>query len=145
MLKNVQLVFPFEELPIKVKRGRSFGKKMMASFFGMTGHCATIVLEDEKKVTAHCYTNNRLPCVLEKVREKRPQSKILLRHDNAYSHTVRQTTHYVGTLDVKILIHPPYSPDLATCDFCLFPKIKLKLCALRTPRKQCLHMKRPLM
>jgi hypothetical protein len=23
--------------------------------------------------------------------------------------------------------HPPYSPDLAPCDFFLFPKIKLKL------------------
>jgi hypothetical protein len=23
--------------------------------------------------------------------------------------------------------HPPYSPDLATCDFTLFPKLKMKL------------------
>jgi hypothetical protein len=23
--------------------------------------------------------------------------------------------------------HPPYSPDLATCDFALFPKLKTKL------------------
>jgi len=26
-----------------------------------------------------------------------------------------------------VLPHPPYSPDLAACDFCLFPKLKSKL------------------
>jgi hypothetical protein len=30
----------------------------------------------------------------------------------------------IGTLDVSILPHPPYSPDLALCDFHLFPKMK---------------------
>ncbi|GBP05229.1 hypothetical protein EVAR_76696_1 [Eumeta japonica] len=49
--QSAQRVFPFEELPTKVKRGRSVGKKTMASFFGMTGHHATSVLE-EKTVTA---------------------------------------------------------------------------------------------
>ena len=26
-------------------------------------------------------------------------------------------------MGVKTIYHPPYSPDLAPCDFCLFPKI----------------------
>jgi hypothetical protein len=26
-----------------------------------------------------------------------------------------------------IIPHPPYSPDLALCDFALFPKLKMKL------------------
>jgi hypothetical protein len=26
-----------------------------------------------------------------------------------------------------IISHPPYSPDLAPCDFALFPKMKMKL------------------
>jgi hypothetical protein len=26
-----------------------------------------------------------------------------------------------------IIRHPPYSPDLAPCDFALFPKFKMKL------------------
>jgi hypothetical protein len=26
-----------------------------------------------------------------------------------------------------VIPHPPYSPDLAPCDFFLFPKMKLKL------------------
>lgn len=125
--QSAQWVFPSEELPTKVKRGRSVGKKMVASFFGRTGHYATIVLEDRKTVTAEWYRNNCLPRVLEKVREKRPRSRILLHHDNASSHTARQTIDYLATSDVELLGHPPYSPDLAPCDFYLFRKIKEKL------------------
>lgn len=125
--QSAQWVFPFEELPTKVKRGRSVGKKMVASFFGRTGHYATIALEDQKTVTAEWYTNNCLPLVLEKVREKRPRSRILLHHDNASSHTARRTIDYLVTSNVELLGHPPYSPDLAPCDFYLFPKIKEKL------------------
>lgn len=125
--QSAQWVFPSEELPTKVKRGRSVGKKMVASFFGKTGHYATVVLEDQKTVNAEWYTNNCLPLVLEKVREKRPRSRILLHHDNASSHTARQTIDYLATADVELLGHSPYSPDLAPCDFYLFPKIKEKL------------------
>jgi hypothetical protein len=28
---------------------------------------------------------------------------------------------------MAVIPHPPYSPDLARCDFFLFPKMKLKL------------------
>ena len=27
-------------------------------------------------------------------------------------------------MGIKTVPHPPYSPDLAPCDFCLFPKLK---------------------
>ena len=27
-------------------------------------------------------------------------------------------------MGIKIVRHPPYSPDLASCDFCLFPKLR---------------------
>ena len=27
-------------------------------------------------------------------------------------------------MDIKTVPHPPYSPDLAPCDFCLFPKLR---------------------
>ena len=27
-------------------------------------------------------------------------------------------------MGIKTLPHPPYSPDLAPCDFCLFPKLR---------------------
>ena len=27
-------------------------------------------------------------------------------------------------MDIKTVPHPPFSPDLAPCDFCLFPKLR---------------------
>ena len=30
-------------------------------------------------------------------------------------------------MGIKTVPHPPYSPDLAPCDFCLFPKLKENL------------------
>ena len=30
-------------------------------------------------------------------------------------------------MGIKTVSHPPHSPDLAPCDFCLFPKLKEKL------------------
>ena len=27
-------------------------------------------------------------------------------------------------MGIKTIPHPPYSPDLAPCDFCLFPKLR---------------------
>ena len=36
-------------------------------------------------------------------------------------------TDYLTKMGIKTVPHPPYSPDLAPCDFCLFPKLKEKL------------------
>ena len=31
---------------------------------------------------------------------------------------------YLTKMDIKTVPHPPYSPDLAPCDFCVFPKLR---------------------
>ena len=36
-------------------------------------------------------------------------------------------TDYLTKMGIKTVPHPPYSPDLAPCDFCLFLKLKEKL------------------
>ena len=33
-------------------------------------------------------------------------------------------THYLTKMGINTVPHPLYSPDLAPCDFCLFPKLK---------------------
>jgi hypothetical protein len=38
-----------------------------------------------------------------------------------------KTTGFVTNNNMVIIPHPPYSPDLAPCDFALFPKFKMKL------------------
>ena len=58
----------------------------------------------------------------------RPGKHAVLQHDNARPHTSRQTAAALERLKFDdILAHPPYSPDLAPCDFFLFPKLKKHL------------------
>ena len=57
-------VFPDEQPPTKVKRQRSVGKKMVATFFSTGGHLATLVLKDQRTVTAKWYIEVCLPQVL---------------------------------------------------------------------------------
>jgi hypothetical protein len=38
-----------------------------------------------------------------------------------------KTTDFVTKNSMVIIPHPPYSPDLAPCDFALFSKLKMKL------------------
>jgi hypothetical protein len=51
----------------------------------------------------------------------------LLHHDNALSHTSVLTQQFLAKQEIAVIHHPLYSPDLASCDFFLFPKMKLKL------------------
>ena len=50
-----------------------------------------------------------------------------LHHDNAPSHTSFATREFLSQHNITTLPHPPYSPDLAPCDFSLFPKLKTQL------------------
>ena len=46
----------------------------------------------------------------------------VLHHDNAPAHTALSIREFLAKKNIPVLPHPPYSPDLAPCDFCLFPK-----------------------
>ena len=39
-------------------------------------------------------------------------------------HNYILVTDYLTKMGIKTVSHPPYRPDLAPCDFCLFPKLR---------------------
>ena len=51
--------------------------------------------------------------------------------DNAPVHNSIFVTDYLTKMGINTVPHPPYSPDLAPCDFWLFPKLKEKLKGFR--------------
>jgi len=59
--------------------------------------------------------------------EYKDESSWCLLHDNAPSHTSLIVRRFLTKNSVCVLNHPPYSPDLAPCDFSLFQKLKMKL------------------
>ena len=44
--------------------------------------------------------------------------------DNAPVHNSILVTDYLTKMGIKTLPQPPYSPDIAPCDFCLSPKLR---------------------
>jgi [histone H3]-lysine36 N-dimethyltransferase SETMAR len=63
----------------------------------------------------------------ERVRRKRPklwQNGWILHQDNAPAHNALSVKQFLANKNITVMEHPPYSPDLAPCDFYLFPKIK---------------------
>ncbi|KAI6651270.1 Mariner transposase [Oopsacas minuta] len=116
--------------PTKVRRARSFGKQMWAIIFRSSGFVEIVALEDRKTVIADWYTTVCLPKVItaiESQREKTGIRGILLHHDNASLHTAIRTRESLENSGLEALPHRPTSPDLAPCNFWLFPRLKDQL------------------
>lgn len=126
--QDMQWVAKGSPRPTKIQKQRSVGKVMAAAFFSQEGLKDLVRLEKGKTVTADWYSNVCLESVFEKIRNNHHNrlrvSNLILHHDNASSHTAALTKVYLENQKVEVLDHPPYSPDLAPCDFYLFPKIK---------------------
>ncbi|UYV84034.1 hypothetical protein LAZ67_X000929 [Cordylochernes scorpioides] len=64
----------------------------------------------------------------EAIRQKRPDlwknKNWLLHHDSAPAHTSLLVRDFLAKNNTLMMPQPPYSPDLAPCDFFLFPKLK---------------------
>ena len=48
-------------------------------------------------------------------------------HHNAPAHIAAAIREFLSEQGISTLPHPPYSPDLASCDFWLFPTMKRML------------------
>ena len=61
-------------------------------------------------------------------RQKRPalskSGQWHFQQDNAPVHNSILVTDYLTKRGIKTVLHPPYSPDLAPSDSCLFPKLR---------------------
>ena len=103
-------------------------KKMYAIFFNSSG---PVVQVPCPSVTGRFYKNSVMKKVKEFYNKKRPGkgwSGVHLLHDNASSHKCEVVkSFFLASEKVKVLNHPPHSPDLSPCDFFLFPRLKKML------------------
>ena len=56
----------------------------------------------------------------------------MLHYDDAPAHTALNIRQFLAERNIATLEHPAYSPDLAQCDFFLFPNIKSVLKGIRS-------------
>ena len=116
-----------EPRPQILKTGFRSRKRLFTVFFNSQGPVCLDIMPQDTTITARYYTEHVLPQVLHHCQQTSPTRtgpRILLHHDNAAPHKAKLTTSYIEDQRLSLLPHPPYSPDLAPCDFWLFPKIK---------------------
>ena len=64
-------------------------------------------------------------CFAQEVKKARWESSTwLLYDDNAPAPTALSIWKFLADKNIKVLEQRPYSPDLASCDFFLFPKVE---------------------
>ncbi len=116
-----------ERCPRKALRVCQARKTMMEVFFDDQGVVHLEFLPPQMTVTAKVYTGI-LSRLREAVRRKRPviwkDNSYRLLHDNAPAHTAVPTFAAMVETSMKVVEHPPYSPDLAPADFWFFPFLK---------------------
>jgi hypothetical protein len=59
-----------------------------------------------------------------------------LHWDNAPVHTVMVILEFLAKKRIKLLSHPPYSPDLTPADYFLFPKLKKELAGITMTQEE---------
>ncbi|KAF8794101.1 hypothetical protein HNY73_002116 [Argiope bruennichi] len=116
-----------EPNPTKVARLRSTSKKIVACFFGLIGHIATIPLKDRKNVNPKWYAEICLPKVINEIRKNNKNRRIILHHENTSCYTTCETIDYLKDKNFELMPHCPYSPALSSNDFFLFHYVKQKM------------------
>ena len=113
--------------PKKSCMQRSQVKVMLITFFDHQGMVHHEFVSQGKTVNQHFY-KEVLTCLVNKIRQKRRASWAgktwILHHNNAPAHTALSVKQFLVLKEITTLHHPPYSPNLASCDFFLFPKLK---------------------
>ena len=113
--------------PQKAKVVKSAGKVMHLVFFDFKGVIYDHHVPKGQTVTGNYYSSVLKKQLMPKMRKKRPElvaNGWLLHQDNAPAHTSRVCQDTIAEIGVELIAHPPYSPDLAPCDFFLFPELK---------------------
>ena len=133
--------------PIIAKRSLSTKKVLYAIFFSGEGVAIKVPVERGKSITGKYYKDVVLKKLKKYNQKRRPATgfkHVRLLHDNAPAHTSAIVTAFLKKEKVTVLPPPhpppppPYSPDLAPCDFFLFPKLKAFFAGRKYQSRQAL-------
>jgi len=102
-------------------------KTMLIAFFHIDGLVLHEFIPTGQMVNKEFY-KTVLQRLRNAVRRHRPEKwrsgNWILHHDNTPAHRAVTTNEFLAKHYIPSLPQPPYSPDLAPCDFFLFPQLK---------------------
>ena len=116
--------------PKKARQVRSKIKVLLTVFFDASGVVHHEYFPEGSTVNQTYYIE-----VLKRLRDAIQRKRLELwrsgdwffHHDNAPAHSALRTCEFLAKHSITVLPHPPYSPNLAPCDFFLFPMLKKPL------------------
>jgi len=117
----------------KERQVKSNVKTMLIAFFDIVGLVHHEYVPRGQTVNKEFY-KTVLQCLRDTVRRHCPEKwrsgNWILHHDNAPAHRAVTTNEFLAKHNIPSLPHPPYSPDLAPCDFFLLLQLKktMKVC-----------------
>ncbi|KAJ4445629.1 hypothetical protein ANN_12311 [Periplaneta americana] len=141
--QSSQWKHPESPRPKKARQVRSKIKVMLTVFFDVRGIVHHKYAPEGQTVTKEYY-HDVLRRLRDAVRRKRPDmwtaNNWHLHHDNAPAHSSQLIHTFLAKHGITTVLQPPYSPDLAPCDFWLFPKLKTPLKGSRfESREEIMH------
>jgi transposase len=121
---------PTSPRPKKARQQRSNVKVMLIVFFDIRGIVYYEYAPPGQTINKTYYVDV-LKRFRNAMRRKRPalwrSGNWLLHQDNAPAHTSQLVQCFLAKHGIAQVPQPPYSPDLAPCDFFLFPQLKVAL------------------
>jgi histone-lysine N-methyltransferase SETMAR len=119
-----------EEVPPNVKRMICSKKTMLSAYFSGTGFVSIEFLPQGQNYNSHFFKEIILPIIVENLSIVRPKLKATAAHlhiDNTKPHNSRLSLQKIEEYGFVRVPQPPYSPDLAPCNFFLFGYLKSQL------------------
>ena len=119
-------------------------KVMLIMFFDIKGIVHLEFLPQGQTVNQYVYSYKEiLRRLMRSVQDKRrdlwENNSWVLRRDNAPAHSALSIRQFLAERNMPTLEQPPYSPDLAPCDFFLFPKLKGVIKGTRFPDVEAIN------
>ncbi len=116
---------PGEPRSKKIRQQKSAGKVLLVAFFDCRGMVYQHVCPPHTKINKEYYLTV-LKTLKDHIRRKRSEliGRWVLHQDNATPHTAAVVQQWFQDQDIELMPHSPYSPDLAPCNFWLFPTLK---------------------
>ncbi|UYV62539.1 hypothetical protein LAZ67_2000982 [Cordylochernes scorpioides] len=114
--------------PKKARMKKSRIKTIIIVFFDIRGivHCEFVPQGQTVNSVFYLEVLRRLKRRISRVRTD-IKDTVKLHHDNATSHTAFIITNFLARSNTPLILDPPYSPELAPCDFFLFPRLKREM------------------
>ena len=128
-----------EQRPWKPMRPRSVGKLLLVSFFDHKGMVHWEYVRGTLSSAQFIIILSHLRHAISRKRGNKKLKKFTLHMDNASPHTSLLTRTFLIQSGTKVMVHPPYSPDLAPSDFWFFPRLKRPLRGKRFPNLAALE------